>query len=97
MSSIQPVDKETIINFNESEKEAYIFTYSKKIQKHFEQVLKINPNYTNSHGGKEYTIDKSRIPLPRKPRKLSAEARNNIGERLKNAREVKSERKTNPR
>lgn len=83
MSDLSLVERETIINFNEEEKTASIFTYNKVWQKHFEKQLGLKPIMNNGFGGKEYEIDKKRIPMPRAPMKLSAEARARLVERGK--------------
>jgi hypothetical protein len=64
-------ERETIINFNEAESTAYIFTYNKKWQTHLESKMGLKPTMKNSSGGREYELNKARIPLPRLPRKLS--------------------------
>lgn len=78
------LERETIITFNESEKHAEIFTYNKAWQKHLEHRLGIKPVRKEEFGGREYLIDKKRIPMPRAPRKLSAATKqkyaNNIAE-----------------
>jgi len=79
-------EQETIINWNKEEREAAIFTYDKAWQKHLEKRLKLKPIMDNGSGGREYLIDKKRIPMPRAPRKLSDKQRKAIGERLKKAR-----------
>ena len=83
-------ERETIINFNEADKEASVFTYNKRWQQHFEKKLGLKPMRTNSFGGREYEIDKKRISMPRAPRKLSADAKKRIGQRLAEARQQKS-------
>jgi len=77
-------ERETIINFNEKDDDASIFTYNKSWQKHLEKTLGLKPVWGNSSGGKEYLISKKRIRPPRVPRvvKLSAEQRAEIGKRL---------------
>ena len=75
-------EQETIINFNKAEDVAYIFTYEKTWQKHLEGRLGLKPVMDNGFGGKEYQIDKKRIPMPRAPRKLSASAKKKLAERL---------------
>ena len=75
-------EKETIINFNKAEDIAFIFTYEKTWQKHLEGKLGLKPVMDNGFGGKEYQIDKKRIPMPRAPRKLSDSAKNKLVERL---------------
>jgi len=86
MRHLSSYEKETIINFNEAEATASIFTYNKAWQKHLEGKLGLKPTMDNSFGGKEYEIDKKRIPMPRAPRKLSAEARAKLTERLRQSR-----------
>ena len=75
-------EKETVINFNEAEAEASIFTYNRTWQKHLENKLKLKPVMNNGFGGKEYHIDKHRIRPPRIPVQLSAEAKRERAERL---------------
>ncbi len=75
-------EQETIINFNKEEKIAYIFTYEKTWQKHLEGKIGLKPVMDNGFGGKEYQIDKKRIPMPRAPSKLSDSAKNKLVERL---------------
>lgn len=89
MREIEPVarnEQETIINFNEEDEIADIFTYNKKWQKHLEQKLGLKPVMDNGSEGRAYQIVKKRIPLPRVPMKLSAEAREKIADRLKKGR-----------
>jgi len=75
-------EQETIINFNKAEDVAYIFTYEKTWQQHLEKKLGLKPVMDNGFGGKEYEMPKSRIKLPRAPRKLSDSARKKLAERL---------------
>ncbi|MFC1972556.1 hypothetical protein ACFLVE_04040 [Chloroflexota bacterium] len=75
-------EQETIINFNKEEKIAYIFTYEKSWQKHLENRLGLKPVMDNGFGGKEYELPKSRIKLPRTPRRLSDSAKKRLAERL---------------
>ena len=75
-------EKETIINFNEADELADIYTHSKKWQKHLEQKLGLKPTAVNSQGGKSYEIDKKRIRPPRALNQLSEEARAKLVERL---------------
>jgi len=56
---------ETIINFNQGENVAYIFTYEKTWQKRLEQGLGLKPTMVNDSGGKEYKLLKSLIAMPR--------------------------------
>jgi hypothetical protein len=75
-------EQETIINFNEEEKIAHIFTYEKTWQKHLEDKLGLKPVMDNGFGGKEYKLPKSRIKPPRAPRRLSNSAKKRVAERL---------------
>lgn len=83
-------EKETIITFDETPADAVIFTYNKTWQQHLEKGLGLKATMNNGHGGREYHIPKKRIPLPRAPKKLSAEQRRKLGVRLKEARRQKS-------
>ena len=76
-------ERETIINFNEAEDKASIFTYSRSWQKHLEGKLGLKPVMDNGYGGKEYEISKKRIRPPMAPRKLSAEVKAKAVERLR--------------
>jgi hypothetical protein len=75
-------EKETLINFNEKDELASIFTYNKSWQKHLEERLGLKPILDNGSGAREYLIDKKRIKPPRAPLNLSDEARAKIRERL---------------
>ena len=76
-------ERETIINFNEGDDMASIFTYNRAWQKHLEKRLGLKPTMDNGFGGRAYEIDKKRIRPPRAPVKLSAEARANRANRIK--------------
>ena len=73
--SLTAQEQETIILFNAHDAMASIFTYSKTWQQHLEKKLGLKPVMVNSKGGREYEIDKKRIPKPRAPRKITAETR----------------------
>lgn len=79
-------ERETIINFNQAETMAEIFTYERGWQKHLERVLHLKPTMDNGMGGRAYLIPKDRIPLPRAKRVLSAEQRTAMVDRLAKAR-----------
>ena len=70
--SLSAEERETIIRFDETTSPASVFTYNRRWQEHIEKRLGIKPEWKNSQGGKEYELPKSRIPLPRAPRKYSA-------------------------
>jgi len=78
---------ETLISFDETPADAVIFTYNKRWQKHLEDKLGLKPTMNNGYGGKEYHIAKSRIPLPRVPRKLSPEQRERLANQLRRGRQ----------
>lgn len=63
--TLLPFEKETIISFNQGEKEAQIYTYEKSWQKHLEQKLGLKPTTEDGWGGKTYILDKHRIKPPR--------------------------------
>jgi len=83
---LSPVERETIINFNEGDREAHIFTYNKAWQKHLETRLGLKPDYDNGYGGREYTIDKSRVFPPKAKRQYSVEVKRKMADRLAKAR-----------
>lgn len=83
-------ERETTIIFDETPNKAIIFTYNPKWKSHLEKKLGLKATYDNGHGGKEYEIDKKRIPMPRAPKKLTVEQRKKLSERLSKARHQKS-------
>ena len=76
-------ERETIINFNEGEQMASIFTYNKFWQRHLEKRLGLKPVFDNGCGAREYEILKKRIRPPRAPIKLSAQARAKRSEKMR--------------
>lgn len=82
-----PIEQETVITWNRAENEAFIFTYEPTWQKHLE-ALGCKCVLNNGWGGKEYVIDKKRIPKPRQKRKISEAQRVKMGERLQKVRKV---------
>ena len=78
-------EKETLINFNEKDELASIFTYNKSWQKHLEERLGLKPILDNGSGAREYLIDKKRIRPPRAQLKLSDEQRANLAQRLRDS------------
>ena len=78
---------ETTINWNMLESELHIYTRMKPVMRHMEQKLGIKPDkiHKDKFGnvqGKEYTIPKSWLRLPQKPRQLSAETRKAMADRM---------------
>jgi len=88
---------ETIINFNEGEDTAHIFTYNKTWQKHLEKKLGLKPIMDNGAGGREYEISKKRIKPPRAKKKLTIKAKRELVKRLAVARQNTAESGRNPR
>lgn len=80
-------ERETIITFNEEEQSAIIFTYNRTWQRHIENKLGIQPIKVLECNGREYVIDKKRIPMPRAPRRLSPEVKARLAERGKKSLE----------
>ena len=90
MPALTNEEKETLISFDETPNDAVIFTHNKAWQTHLENRLGLKATIDNGYGGKEYRIPKKRIRMPMVPRKLSAEQRQELGERLRKARAQKS-------
>lgn len=87
-------EKETIIRFDQTQAKASIFTYNKKWQKHIEKRLGLKPVEENEFGGKEYEIEKRRIPMPRAPRigrKFTEKQKIEARERLNKARKTRQQ------
>ena len=83
-------EQETIINFNQEEGAAYIYTCSKSWMRHMEKRLGLKPTVVYSYG-REYECPKSWIKKPRKPRKLSETQKSRIAERLSKTSILKKE------
>jgi hypothetical protein len=79
-------EKESIISFDETNALANIFTYNKRWQRHLEKNLGLKVKNDNGYGGREYEIEKKRIPLPRTPRKLSPDQRARMSARMAHVR-----------
>jgi len=78
-------EQETIINFNEAEDTADVFTYNERWIRHLEG-LGFTAYMVNSFGGKDYTIPKHMIHLPRKKVELSPEEK---ARRAEHARRIR--------
>ena len=74
-------EKETIINFNEGDDIAYIYTCSKSWINHLEKKLGLRSTTIYSYA-REYECPKSWVIKPRKPKKLSQEQRQELSQRL---------------
>jgi len=78
---------ETIINFNQGDKVAHIFTYEVTWQKHLEQKLRLKPTIVNDSGGKGYDLPKNLIHMPQAKRQVSAERKAALQKTLAEARQ----------
>lgn len=78
-------EQETIIIFDRAGDKAYVFTYEPTWKKRMES-LGCKCVMDNGFGGKEYEIDKKRIPLPRKKRVISEAQRKAMANRLQKLR-----------
>ena len=75
-------ERETIINFNEAEDIANIYTCSKSWMRHMEKVLGLKPMNIHGSYAREYECPKTWIKKPRKPRQLSKEQKQRLRQRL---------------
>lgn len=76
-------ERETIVNFNQGEDTASIFTYEKTWRSHLERKLGLKAVMDNGHGGKLYELPKRLIPMPRtKQRQYSEESKRKMAMRL---------------
>jgi predicted mannosyl-3-phosphoglycerate phosphatase (HAD superfamily) len=78
---------ETVINFNEGNATAYLFTYETAWQKHLEQKLGLKPTLVNDSGGKGYQLPKSLIHMPQAKRRVSDERKVALQNTLAKARQ----------
>lgn len=76
-------EHETIILFNDAEKEASIYTHNKAWQRYLEGKLGLVPTEHNSENGRTYTLLKKWIKKPRHPKTLSEGQRQSLPERFK--------------
>ena len=92
------VEQETIITWNRAEDTAYIFTYEPTWQRHLE-AMGCPLVMDNKCGGKEYAIDKKRIPMPRKKKVFSeaqiADMRDRARERFRRPSSKQQQGKNN--
>ena len=86
--SLTRYEQETIINFNQEQNTARIFTYNTGWQKHLEG-LGIKPEMINDFGGRGYTIPKNWIRKPLPKRQVSEETRVKLAARLEAMRNKK--------
>jgi hypothetical protein len=83
-------EQETIYNFNEEEQTCYLYTCNKTLIRHMEKKLGLVPTIIHGRYVKEYEFPKSWLPKPRKPKKMSEEARKKAGTRLAAARKART-------
>jgi len=82
MRRLTKYERETIVNFNEEEEVAYIFTYRKDWQRKLES-MGYKPDFENIHKGRGYRVPKSLvIKPPRKNKRLSQKQKENLHQRL---------------
>lgn len=74
-------ERETIINFCESEKECDIYTHSEKWINRMTK-LGFEPYAINSFGGRSYTIPKTMLKMPTAKRAFSEEQKKAASERF---------------
>lgn len=90
--SLSQIEQETIINFNEKEAQASIYTYNKtlirKLQRLADQRSESVEFVSEISGGYTFIVPKkwARINPPRKAPPLSEEEKKRIGQRLKESR-----------
>ena len=83
-------EQETIINYNNEEKLAYISTYDKSLMRKLDSRIADNPDIKlvkQTEDYAEYTLPKKWIKVSF-PRQLSDEQRAEMAERMRAAREV---------
>ena len=74
-------EQETIINFNQAEDIAYIYTCSKAWIAHMENKLGLKPTKIQSYA-REYVCPKTWLRKPQKPRQLSEQHKHKLRQRL---------------
>jgi hypothetical protein len=75
-------EQETIINFNQKEDTAYIYTCSKPWMTHMEKHLGLTPTTIYEQEARAYECPKEWIRKPRRPRKLSSKQKARLSDRL---------------
>ena len=94
-ASLRVQERETIINFNEDESTAYIYTHNKAWISYLEKKLGLKPTAKGSHGGRDYELPKKWIYKPHKPKtmKMTDEQKQAATKRLAKARAVQQQQK----
>ena len=81
-------EKETIINFNEAEGYAEVYTYNKKLQNKLDSLCEEFDDFSLQNqcqtGAKTYHIPKTRVSIsrPRKPKVMTEQEKKELVERL---------------
>lgn len=75
-------EQETIINFNQAEGVAYIYTCSKSWIRHMEKVLGLKPTTIYDPYRRAYECPKAWVRKPRKPRQMSETQKQKLRLRL---------------
>jgi len=78
---LRKVEQETIINFNQQDKVANVYTCSKTWMRHMENKLKLKPIKVYSHA-REYECPKEWIRKPQKQRRMSDSQKKNLSHRF---------------
>ena len=86
-------EKETVINYNEAEKEASVYTANKKLMARLETLSKKFPEQFKfsrkfSDGAKEYIIPKKYVAIKAPRPKLSDEEKAELVKRLSKSKNV---------
>jgi len=82
-------ERETIINFNQAEDKAYIYTCDPKWCRHFQRIgvkpSKVHKGSTGAVYARDYEVPKKWVKSPKPPKrlKLSDEQRKAIAQRLR--------------
>jgi hypothetical protein len=75
-------EQETIVNFNQAEDTAYVYTCSTSWMQHLEKTLGLKPTALHGQYAREYEFPKAWIRKPRKPRQLSEAQKEKLRQRL---------------
>lgn len=89
--TLSPFERETIINYNQGEQEASVYTYDKKLRRKLDEWCEKYPDIRRIREGadwSEYSISKRLINI-RKPTEISASHKAELALRLKEARRTK--------
>ena len=99
MASLSNYERETVIRFNEEEREAVVFTYNRALQRQLDKLAEERPGEVTliraekegTASAKEYRIHKQWVKV-RPSRILSEERREQNAEKLRKYRESKAQK-----